>query len=144
MPVFVVFLLISSAILWLIGHLMVKQRFVSLNTNLSKIYGSVSAAPPSPETQPQLMALCVDLMRKQHCNVPFDDLTPQEQRMVLHAHAVEVLPKWMSRYAALWLSKENRKLINQLHHIKSSRPDQQKQYFGAIRRQQQLRSASKG
>ena len=144
MPIFVVFLLTSLAALWLIGHLIVKQRFVSLNTNLSNIYGSVFTAPPSAETQPQLVALCVDLMRKQHCSVPFDDLTPKEQRMVLHAHAVEVLPKWMSLYAALRLSKENRRLINQLHHIKSSRPEQPKQYFGAIRRQQQLRSAPKG
>lgn len=138
-----VILLTSLAALWLFGHLMVKRRFLWLNTNLPDAYGSALTVPTSSDGQLQLVALCVDLMRKQHCAVPFEDLTSNERRMVLHAYAVEVLPSWMSRYAALSLSRQNRKLIAQLRKINSSRPEQPKQYFGAIRQQQQLRSASK-
>ncbi len=144
MPGISVVVLISLAALWLTGHQVVKRRFAALNSDLTDIYRSVLTAPPSPDEQPQLVALCVDLMRKQHCTVPFETLTAQEQRMVLHARAVEALPTWMSRYAALSLSPQNRRLIGQLRDIKSSRPDQPKQYFGAIKRQQQLRSAAKG
>ena len=143
MPVSVVVLFISLAALWLIGHLVVKRRFAFLNTNLSDIYGSVFTASPSVADQPQLVALCVELLRKQHCTVPFDALTPNEKRMVLHAHAANVLPNWMSCYAALWLPAESRRLIGQLRDIKSSRPDLPKQHFGAIKRQLQLRSATK-
>ncbi|MEL7180236.1 MAG: hypothetical protein AAFN63_10425 [Pseudomonadota bacterium] len=138
-----IFPFMSLAALWLIGHLVVKRRFVMLNTNLSDIYRSAFAVPTSVDTPPQLVALCVDLMRKQHCNLPFDALTPKEKRMVLHAHAANVLPNWMSRYAALWLPAEHRRLVGQLRDIKTSRPDLPKQHFGAIKRQLQLRSATK-
>lgn len=143
MPFFVILLFMSLVALWLVGHLIVKRRFAILNANLAHIYGSSFTVPPSADTRPQLVALCVDLMRKQHCNVPFEALTPKEQRMVLHAHAADVLPNWMSRYAAASLSGENRRLIGQLRDIKTSRPDLPKQHFGAIQRQLQLRSAAK-
>ncbi len=143
MPVSMILLFMSLATLWLIGHLVVKRRFGKLNANLSDIYGSAFTVPTSVDTPPQVVALCIDLMRKQHCNIPFDALTPKEQRMVLHAHAANVLPNWMSRYAALWLSPEHRRLIGQLRDIKTSRPDLPKQHFGAIKRQLQLRSATK-
>ena len=126
------------------AHQLVRRRLMSLKADLSNNYQSAITAPTSKEDQPQLVALCVDLMRKEHCALPFHALTPKEQRMVLHAHGVEKLPAWMSRYAALSLSSQNRKLIGQLRDIKSSRPDQPKQYFTAIRHQQQLRSVSKG
>jgi hypothetical protein len=90
------------------------------------------------------MALCIDLIRKENCAVPFDDLTAHEKKIVLHAHAIEALPNMMSRYAALGLSPSNRLLISQLRQIKSSRPEIPQHYFGAIKHQQQLRSRAKG
>lgn len=143
LPGISVVLLMSLAALWLTGHQVVKRRFAALNCELTDIYQSALTAPPSPDAPPQLVPLCVDLMRKEHCAIPFEALGAHEKRMVLHAHAVEVLPIWMSRYAALWLSPPNRRLVRQLHDVKSSRPDQPKQYFGAIRHQQQLRSTPK-
>ncbi|WP_159087023.1 hypothetical protein [Loktanella sp. Alg231-35] len=129
---------------WLIGHLTVKRRFGALNTNLSDIYRSAVAVPPEEGATPRLIALCIDLMRKEHCTDPFEDLSAHEQKMALHAHAVEALPSWMSKYAALGLSPHNRALIKQMHQVKSSRPAKKPNlYYGAVRRQQQLRSASK-
>lgn len=143
MPVSLVFALTSVAALWLIGHAIVKRRFAVLKSNLSLTYQSAISAPPREGPTPQLVALCVDLIRKRHSTVPFDALTRQEQKLVLHAQAVAELPTWMSRYAAIWLPPANRLLISQLRHIKASQPHKPKHYFGAIRRQQQLRSASK-
>jgi hypothetical protein len=60
--------------------------------------------------------------------------------MVLHAHAVDALPAWMSRYAAFRLSSKNRAILDQLRHVKSSRPNKPQQHYGAIK--QQLRSRS--
>ena len=128
------------AALWLLGHQIVKRRFTMLKSNLSDTYRSAFTAPTEDGDAPQLMALCVDLMRKEHCVVPFDDLSPQELKMVLHAHAIDAAPSWMSRYAVIWLSRPNKTLISQLRQIKSSRPVQPKQHFGAVKRQQQLRS----
>ncbi|MCK0095448.1 hypothetical protein MWU60_07685 [Yoonia sp. F2084L] len=119
------------------------QRLAALRLRLPESYGSFFTAPPVSGDAPQLMALCVDLMRKQHSALPFEALTPHERKMVLHAHAVDVLPGWMSRYASLWLSPQNRRLVGQLRDIKSSRPNLPKVHFGAIKHQQQLRSASK-
>ncbi len=140
MPVSLVLAFISLAALWLLVHQIVKRRFTILRSNLSDTYRSAFAAPTQEGDAPQLMALCVDLMRKEHCVVPFDDLSPQEVRMVLHAHAIDAAPSWMSRYAAIWLSRPNKTLISQLRQIKSSRPVRPKQHFGAVKRQQQLRS----
>ena len=142
MSVSLVSVLIGMALLGLIGHLVVKRRFAALNANLAETYQSAITAPPDHNDQPRLTALSVDLLRKQHCNIPFDDLTPQEKKIVLHARAVDALPTWMSRYAALWLSKPQRVLIGQLQNIKSSRPEQPKQHFGAVKHQLQLRSSS--
>lgn len=141
MPVSILILLISVVALWLFGHQVVKRRFAILKTNLSETYGFAIAAPAEGDA-PRLAALCVDLMRKEHSTLPFDALTPQEQKMVLHARAVEELPQWMSRYAALWLSPAHRMLVSQLRHIKASRPEKPKQYFGAVKHQQRLRSGS--
>ena len=136
--------LTSVAVLWLCGHQLVKQRFARLRTTLPDAYKSAFTASPSVDQSQQLMALCVDLMRKQHVAVPFDELTSREQKMVLHARAVAELPGWMTRYAALWLAPQNRQLVLKLIAIKTSRPERQKRHFGAIKRQQQLRSAAKG
>ena len=136
--------LISVALLGLIGHLAAKRRFAVLDADLPEIYQSAITAPPDEGDLPQLTALSVDLMRKQHSSVPFDDLTVQEKKVVLHAHAVDALPAWMSHYAALRLSRPERVLIGQLRRIKSSRPEQPKQHFGAVKHLQQLRSSSEG
>ena len=138
-----VIVLTSLAALWLLGHQQVRHRFAMLKAELPSSYQSSLAVTPFIDGEPQLMALCVDLIRKEHATVPFDALSTEERRMVLHAHAVEMLPSWMSRYAAFALSPRNRRLINQLHNLKSSRPVQPKLHFGAIKHQQQLRSTRK-
>lgn len=86
------------------------------------------------------MALCVDLIRKEHTTVPFIDLTPREQKLVLHTHAIEVLPRWMSHYAAITLRRADRVLLSRLRGVYTSRPERQVTHFGAIKRHQQLRS----
>ena len=144
MPVSLVVVLISMAALWLFGHQIVKRRFAMLKAKLSDNYVSAFTAPTADTENPPLMALCVDLMRKTHCTVPFDALSAHEQKVVLHAHAIEVLPNLMSRYAALWLSPTSRTLISQLRRLRSSRPSKPQHYFGAIKHQQQLRSRAKG
>ncbi len=111
-----------------------------LNSNLPDKYRSAFSDPTQHNDAPQLMALSVDLMRKENCAVPFDDLSAQERKIVLHAHAIDAVPSWMSRYAALGLSRPHKMLVTQLRQIKSSRPVQPKQHFGAVKRQQQLRS----
>ena len=142
MSVSLVSVLISVALLGLIGHLAVKRRFAALNADLAETYQSAITAPPDQGGLPRLTALSVDLLRKQHCNIPFENLTPQEHKIVLHASAVETLPGWMSRYAAYGLTGPQRVLIGQLRDIKSSRPEQPRQHFGAVRHQLQLRSSS--
>ena len=144
MPFNLVVVFVSVAAIWLFGHQIVKHRFALLKAALPEKYESSFAAPTADFGTPPLMALCVDLLRKKHVTVPFDELSNQEQIIVLHACAVDALPEWMSRYAALSLSPANRRLISQLRKIRSSRPDRPKQYFGAIKRQQQLRSTAKG
>ena len=140
MPVSILFFCFSVVAIWLFGHQLVRRRFAKLNTGLADRYHSTFAAPTADETEQSLMALCVDLMRRETCEVPFDQLTAQEKKMVLHAYAVETLPAWMSRYASYGLPKAGRELIGKLRDIKSSRPERPKQHFGAIKRQQQLRS----
>lgn len=130
----------SFVAIWLFGHQLVRRRFAKLDHQLADRYLTTFAAPTHDDPQQSLMALCVDLMRRETCEVPFDQLTAQEKKMVLHAHAVEELPSWMSRYASYGLSRAGRELIGKLRDIKSSRPERPKQYFGAIKRQQQLRS----
>jgi len=128
------------AALWLLGHQIVKRRFAILKSNLSDTYRSAFTAPTQDDDAPQLIALCIDLLRKEHSAVPFEDLSETELKMVLHAHAIDALPSWMSRYAAIWLSQSNKTLVLQLRQIKSSRPEQPKQHFGAVKQQQRLRS----
>jgi len=142
LSVFTIFLLTSMAALWFLAHLAVKRRFARLRARLPDAYQSAIAVPPGEGTGPQLIALCIDLMRKEQSAVPFETLSTLEQKMALHAHGVEVLPVWMSRYADFWLSGANKQIIAQLRQIKSSRPDKPVQYFGAVKQQQRLRSTS--
>ena len=128
------------AALWLLAHQTVKHRFAELKSTLPSAYQFAVAAPPDEDSTPRLIPLCVDLMRKAPCTDPFDALSAQEQRMALHASAVETLPTWMSKYAGLALSRPHKAIIVQLRQIKASRPNKPKQYFGHVKRQQQLRS----
>ena len=130
------------AALWLMARQIVKRRFAALKADLPTIHGSAIAVPPDEGHPPQLVALCVDLLRKSHCTDPFQTLTMTEQRMVLHAHSIDALPEWMSRYAALRLSKANRALLNQLRQVKSSQPERPKEHYGAVKAL--LRSLSEG
>ncbi len=130
------------AALWLIAHQIVKQRFAALKADLPTIHKSAIAVPPDEDHPPQLVALCVDLLRKSHCTDPFDTLTPAEQRMVLHAHSIDALPAWMSRYGALRLSKANRAIFHQLRQVKSSQPDRPKEHYGAVKALLRSRSES--
>ncbi len=89
------------------------------------------------------MLLAVDLMRKAHCTVPYDALTPAEQRVVLHAYAVEQCHPWVLRVAMQRLRGPERTVIRQLQDIKTSRPDHKPVHFGAIQRQLKTRAAHK-
>lgn len=140
---YLVFVLTSMAASWLLVHFVVKQRFASLMGQLPDAYQSAIAVPPEDDAVPQLMALCIDLMRKEHSSISFDSLNATERTMVLHAYAVQKLPRWMSIYASLFMSRANRGIVAQLQRVKASRPQKQKQYFGAIRHQHRLRSAPK-
>ena len=142
LPGFPVLLLVCMAVLWLLSHLVVKRRFAELNANLSDIYGSAFVVPTHENAEPQLIALCVDLVRKTHVTVPLAELTKRERRLVLHACALNALPAIMSQYAAFWLMPADKKIISQLRQINSSKPMRPTQHFGAIKRQQQLRSVS--
>lgn len=133
MPNFSILLLICLVALWLFAHQSVKRRFAGLKANLPAIHGSAIIVPPDEGHPPPLAALCIDLMRRSHCTDPYETLSLAEQRMVLHAHALEVVPAWMSRYAALGLSKRNRTLIAQLRHVQDSRPHQKPQHYGAVK-----------
>ena len=127
------FLFISLASLWLFVHLSVKHRFAGLDANLSVVYNSAIAVSPEDETPAQVIALCVDLLRKTHCTDSFESLSAQEQQMVLHAHAIDTLPGWMSRYAALGLPASNRALLAQLRQVKTSQPVKSPEHYGAVR-----------
>lgn len=127
-----IFLFISTASLWLFVHYTVKHRFTALETNLPTTYNSVIAVSPDSETPAQLIALCVDLMRKTHCTDPFEALSAQEKRMVLHAHALDQLPAWMSRYASFGLPARHRALLEKLRQVKTSKPAKPHEHFGAV------------
>ena len=133
------FLFTSVASLWLFVHQTVRHRFADLETNLSTTYNSAIAVSPETKTPAQLIALCVDLMRKAHCTDPFEALSTQEQRMVLHAHALDQLPAWMSHYAALGLPARHRALLAQLRHVKASEPAKPHEHFGAVQELLRLR-----
>lgn len=140
---FVNIVLIGAAALWLFVHLSVKHRFRELQTKLPGVYQTAIAVPPQEGAAPQLIALSVDLLRKQHCAVPLDALSINEKRVVLHAYAVEELPAWMTGYAVLRLPTTDRAIVQQLRQVATSRPTKPKMHFGAIRQQQQLRLTSK-
>ncbi|MFT7106352.1 MAG: hypothetical protein ACJAVT_000871 [Yoonia sp.] len=62
--------------------------------------------------------------------------------MVLHAHAIDAAPAWISHYSALRLSKPNRTILEQLRRVKSSRPERPKQNYGAVKALLRSRSES--
>lgn len=137
---FINVLLTSVAAVWLLVHQIVKRRFRDLGIQLPTTYQSAIAVPPEEGELPQLIALSIDLSRKQHCAVPFDTLNAAEKRLALHAFAVEKLPGWMSQYASLRLRPAERAVIRQLRQVKTSRPVKKQVHFGAVQRIQQLRS----
>jgi hypothetical protein len=132
--------LISVAAVWLIVHQIIKIRLRDLKIKLPATYQCAIASPADDGQAPQLIALAIDLMRKAHCAVPFDDLTDAEKRVALHAYGIEALPAWMTRYAILRLRPSERALIRQLQQVHTSRPQIKPLHFGAIKQQQQLRS----
>lgn len=143
LPIFMYVALICMTAIWLVAHQIVKRRFAILKTDLAQAYASAVAIQTEDGETPRLIALCIDLMRKEHCTASFETLSPDEQRMALHAYGIATLPGWMSKYAGFTLSLPNRALIAQLRNVHTSRPDKKPvQYFGAIKHQQQLRSAS--
>ncbi len=133
MSVFSVILLTSMAASWLFVHQSVKHRFAGLKANLPSIHRSAIAVPPDEDQRAPLVALAVDLLRKCHATDPFEALSPAEQRIVLHAHAIEVLPDWMGRYAALGLPRGHREVIVQLLKIHMSRPVRRQEHYGAVK-----------
>ena len=137
---FPVLVVASMTSFWLVGFFIVKRRFAELKSNLSESYQSSITAPSSGLAAPSLAALCIDLTRREHCHVPFDALSAKERRLVLHTLAIENLPNWMSRFGSLFLWPAERALIARLRDVHTSRPEKPKLYFGAIKRQQQLRS----
>lgn len=138
---FVSVLLTSVAVAWLLIHWSVQRKLRALNSTLPAAYRSSIVVPPETDEASRLMPLAVDLMRKRHCTIEFDALTSAERRIVLHAHAIDKLPRWMVNLARQRLRRTESALIGQLQQIKTSRPDHKPVHFGAVRRQQQLRSA---
>ncbi len=144
MTVLVSTLLIGVTVFSLLWHCVVMRRLRALETGLPTAYQLAIAAPTQDDGPPRLIALAIDLTRKQHCTLPFDDLTTQERRLALHAYGIDALPSWMSHYAALMLRPADRAMIAKLRQVRSSRPERREVHFGAIRQQQQLRAAQKG
>ena len=150
MPFFVSAFLISVAAVWLTLDQVVRCKFRRLKLELPAAYSAAATngagAPEIDAPVPAggaLMPLAVDLMRGQHGHVPFDSLSGAERRVVLFAHAINVAPGWMVRYAAAILPRANRSRIHQLRQIHQSRPKPKVQHFGHVRLQQRLRSGSK-
>lgn len=135
--------LTSMVALWLFVHLSVKRRFNALDDKLPKAYQAAFAVPTNDGQSPQLIALAIDLIRKEHVALPFDDLQASEKRIARFALAVETLPGWMVRYAMIRLRPAQRTLVHQLQQIKTSRPQKQQRHFGAIQKQLQLRALGK-
>ncbi len=140
MPIFVSVLLISSAAVWLIFHRYVRRRLHDLKNQLPAAYNAALATSAEDDAKNQLVLLSIDLRRKSFCTVPFEQLTPAEQRLALHAYAVETLPRWMLGFTTRYLPRAERDLIVKLRQIKTSQPNHPKVHFGAIRSQQRLRS----
>ena len=144
MAVLVNIVLIGMAGVWLFAHVIVKRRFRVLRERVPRAYQSSIAAPPEDGGATQLMGLAVDLLRKQHGCPAFDTLSAQEKHIVLPAYAIHQLPRWMTRYAMLWLWPADRAIVRQLRAIATSRPVQKQMHYGAIRRQLKLRTLGKG
>lgn len=140
MFIFSVILLTITTLAWVVCYFTVRSRFADLKSNLAQFYRSDIAVASDIGEQQSLVALCVDLSRKAHSTIQFEALTPQEHRLILHTHAIEVLPAWMSYFAALALKREDRAMIARLRKVHTSRPNKPALHFGAIRQQQQLRS----
>lgn len=143
MTVGVSVLLISVTVVCIFLHMVAIRRFRDLETGLPAAYQRAIAAPPDDADAPRLIALAIDLTRKERCALPFDDLTTRERRLALHAFAVEALPAWIVGYLGKSLLGADRKLIDQLRHIKASRPNKAAQHYGAVKQVQTMRAASK-
>ncbi|WP_296425942.1 hypothetical protein [Yoonia sp.] len=146
MPLFVSILLISVAAVWLTLDYVVRRKFNRLKRGVTAAFQSAIAesavAPEIGATDlagSALMPLAVDLMRKQNCTLPFEALTQAEQRIVLFAYAIDVLPAWVVRHAAMYLRGDHKAVVTQLRRIKTSRPQHKMQHFGSIRAQHGLR-----
>ena len=127
--------------MWLSIHQVVRRKLRNLHKLLPTAYQSAIVAPPVETGTPRLIPLAIDLIRKEHSTLPYDALTPAEQRVALHAYAVEELPGWVVNIAKRRLRGPERRVVNQLQFIKASRPNHKAVHFGAVRAQQRLRSA---
>lgn len=136
------FLCLTLILCWVSLHLHIRNRFVTLSAALPDAYLKAAWARPDDEKAQHLIPLSIDLMRKKRCTLSYDALTSREQRIALHAFAVEELPLWQAAYAGVWLRGHERELARQLRNIKSSQPQHQVTHFGAIRAQQRLRIVS--
>ncbi|WP_342076376.1 hypothetical protein [Yoonia sp. SS1-5] len=127
---------------WLILHLAVRRRLRVLQVRLPEAYERAAFASAGDEKATHLIPLAIDLMRKRRCTPTFKALSRAEQRVALHAYAIETQPDWISRYAIRHLNGSERAIATQLRHIKASRPHHPEVHFGAIKKAQlRLRSA---
>ena len=147
MPLVVSILLISVAAVWLALDQVVRRRFRRLKSGVPAAY--LAAAPAvagvadpeqSGEATTALMPLAVDLMRGRHGHAPFDTLSPDEQQMVFFAHAINSAPRWMVRYAMLWLPGSQRRLARTLYRIHQSRPAPKIHHYTPLRARRRLPS----
>ena len=133
-------LFVGTTAAWLSIHQIVKRKLRNLSNHLPAAYQSAIAAPTSEVGSVRLIPLAIDLVRKEHSNVPFEALSEKEQRVALHAFAVEEQPRWVVTVMKLRLQGVERRVVEQLQYIKESRPTPKPVHFGAIHRQLQLRS----
>lgn len=141
MSVLVSVSLIGVIAVWLLVREVARRKLRGLQTSLPATYHSAIVAPTLETGEPQLIPLGIDLMRKEHCALAFDDLTAPEKRVALFAHAIDVLPAWMVNISKSGMADPEKTVVQQLQYIKTSRPQKKPMHFGAIRRAQQLRSA---
>ena len=135
--------LIGLTAAWLSIHQIAVRKFRRLHTQLPAAYQSAIAAPPSEEAGAHLIALSVDLSRKEFSNIPFDALTDTERDVAHFALAIDQLPKWVVNIAKKRLKGPELTVVNQLQEIKTSRPNHAKKHFGAVQTQLRQRAQAK-
>jgi len=144
MYLFVSFSLVGVMALWLLVREVAKRKLRDLQASLPATYHSAIVAPTLDTGAPQLILLAIDLMRKKHCRVGFEELTENEKQVALFAYAIDALPAWAVNIGKNNLAPSERTVVQQLQFIKTSRPEKKPVHFGAIERAQQLRSATEG